>query len=165
MLKFDWNFLVMLLNLIIFFVLMKVFLFKPITRVMEKRKEMINNQFKEADEAQAQAEELKKEYEEKLENIGDESQRIIDDAKENAKVEASKIIERAESDADKLLDEAKKQAVVERENEMRAARENIAELAMEAAAKVVGANVTDKTNSDIFDEFLNESSDGNESEN
>ena len=165
MLKFDWNFLVMLLNLIIFFVLMKVFLFKPIMRVMEKRKEMINNQFKEADEAQAQAEELKKEYEEKLENIGDESQRIIDDAKENAKVEASKIIERAESDADKLLDEAKKQAVVEREIEMRAARENIAELAMEAAAKVVGANVSDKTNSDIFDEFLNESSDGNESEN
>ena len=165
MLKFDLNFLVMLLNLVVFFVLMKVFLFKPIMKVMEKRKEMINNQFKEADEAQAQAEELKKKYEEKLENIGDESQRIIDEAKENAKTEYSKIIERAESDADKLLDEAKKQAVAERENEMRTARENIAELAMEAAAKVVGANVTDKTNSDIFDEFLNEGSDGNESEN
>ena len=165
MLKFDWNFLVMLLNLVVFFVLMKVFLFKPVMKVMEKRKEMINNQFKEADEAKAQAEELKKQYEDKIENIGDESQRIIDDAKENAKAEYSKIIERAENDADKLLDEAKKQAVVERENEMRAARENIAELAMEAAAKVGGANVTDKTNSDIFDEFLNESSDGNESEN
>lgn len=164
MLKFDWNFLVMLFNLVVFFVLMRVFLFKPIMRVMEKRREMINKQFQEADEATAQAEELKKEYEEKLENIGDESQRIIDDAKESAKAEYSKIIERAESDADKLLDEAKKQAVAERESEMRAARENIAELAMEAAAKVVGANVTDKTNSDIFDEFLNESSDGNESE-
>ena len=165
MLKFDWNFLIMLFNLVIFFVLMKVFLFKPITRVMEKRKEMINKQFQEADEANAQAQELKKQYEDKIENINDESQRIIGEAKENAKVEASKIIERAEGDADKLLDEAKKQAIVERENEMRAARENIAELAMEAAAKVVGANVTDKTNSDIFDKFLNESSDGNESEN
>ena len=165
MLKFDWNFLVMLLNLVVFFVLMKVFLFKPIMRVLEKRKEMINNQFREADAAQAQAEELKKEYEEKLENIGDESQRIIGEAKESAKAEYSKIIERAESDADKLLDEAKKQAIVERENEIRAARENIAELAMEAAAKVVGASVSDKTNSDILDEFLNESSDGNESEN
>ncbi|MCH5317658.1 MAG: F0F1 ATP synthase subunit B [Eubacterium sp.] len=165
MLKFDWNFLIMLFNLVIFFVLMKVFLFKPITRVMEKRKEMINKQFQEADEANAQAQELKKQYEDKIENINDESQRIIGEAKENARVEASKIIERAEGDADKLLDEAKKQAIVERENEMRAARENIAELAMEAAAKVVGANVSDKTNSDIFDEFLNESSDGNESEN
>ena len=165
MLKFDWNFLIMLFNLVIFFVLMKVFLFKPITRVMEKRKEMINKQFQEADEANAQAQELKKQYEDKIENINDESQRIIGEAKENAKVEASKIIERAEGDADKLLEEAKKQAIIERENEMRAARENIAELAMEAAAKVVGANVSDKTNSDIFDEFLNESSDGNESEN
>ena len=165
MLKFDWNFLVMLLNLVIFFVLMRVFLFKPVMKVMEKRKEMINKQFQEADDAKAQAEELKKQYEDKIDTINDESQRIIGEAKENAKAEYSKIIERAESDADKLLDEAKKQAVLERENEMRAARENIAELAMEVAAKVVGANVSDKTNSDIFDEFLNESSDGNESEN
>ena len=165
MLKFDWNFLVMLLNLVVFFFLMKKFLFKPVMKVMEKRKEMINKEFQEADEAKAQAEELKKQYEDKIDTINDESQRIIGEAKESAKAEYSKIIERAENDADKLLDEAKKQAVVERENEMRAARENIAELAMEAAAKVVGANVTDKTNSDIFDEFLNESSDGNESEN
>ena len=165
MLKFDWNFLVMLLNLVVFFFLMKKFLFKPVMKVMEKRKEMINKEFQEADEAKAQAEELKKQYEDKIDTINDESQRIIGEAKESAKAEYSKIIERAENDADKLLDEAKKQAVVERENEMRAARENIAELAMEAAAKVVGANVSDKTNSDIFDEFLNESSDGNESEN
>ena len=37
------------------------------------------------------------------------------------------------------------------------AREDIANLAMEAAAKVIGANVSAETNSDIFDEFLNES--------
>lgn len=45
------------------------------------------------------------------------------------------------------------------------AREDIANLAMEAAAKVIGANVSAETNSDIFDEFLNESSESNESEN
>ena len=163
MLKFDWNFLIMLFNLLVFFILMKVFLFKPITKVMEKRKEMINKQFQEAEDANAQVMELKKQYEEKLENINDESQRIISDAKESAKAESSKIIERAEVDAEKLLDEAKKQAAAERENEMRIARENIADLAMEAAAKVVGASVSLKTDSDIFDEFLNESSDGNES--
>ena len=163
MLKFDWNFLIMLFNLVVFFILMKVFLFKPVMKVMEKRKEMINKQFQEAEDANAQAEELKKQYEEKLENINDESQRIISDAKESAKAEYSKIIEKAEDDAEKLLDVAKKQAVEERENEMRIARENIADLAMEAAAKVVGASVSLKTDSDIFDEFLNESSDGNES--
>ena len=40
MLKFDWNMLWTVINLIIFFVLMKVFLFKPIKKTMEKRQEL-----------------------------------------------------------------------------------------------------------------------------
>ncbi|MDE7124204.1 MAG: F0F1 ATP synthase subunit B [Eubacterium sp.] len=165
MLKFDWNFLFMLINLIIFFLLMKRFLFKPIMKVMDKRKEMIDNQFNDAENANNQALELKKQYEEKIENINEESECIISNAKENAKAEYAKIIDKAEADAEKLKAVAKKQAETECENERRMAREDIANLAMEAAVKVIGANVSAETNSDIFDEFLNESSESNESEN
>ena len=66
MLRFDWNFLFMLINLIIFFLLMKRFLFKPIMKVMDKRKEMIDNQFNDAENANNQALEVKKQYEEKI---------------------------------------------------------------------------------------------------
>ncbi len=44
MLKFNWNFLFMLINLVIFYLLMRKFLFKPIMKVMDKRKEIIENQ-------------------------------------------------------------------------------------------------------------------------
>ena len=165
MLRFDWNFLFMLINLIIFFLLMKRFLFKPIMKVMDKRKEMIDNQFNDAENANNQALELKKQYEEKIENINEESESIISDASESAKAEYAKIIDKAEADAEKLKAVAKKQAETECENERRMAREDIANLAMEAAAKVIGANVSAETNSDIFNEFLNESSESNESEN
>ncbi|MDE6124131.1 MAG: F0F1 ATP synthase subunit B, partial [Eubacterium sp.] len=154
-----------LINLIIFFLLMKRFLFKPIMKVMDKRKEMIDNQFNDAENANNQALELKKQYEEKIENINEESECIISNAKENAKAEYAKIIDKAEADAEKLKAVAKKQAETECENERRMAREDIANLAMEAAVKVIGANVSAETNSDIFDEFLNESSESNESEN
>ena len=60
MLKFDWNILFTLINLVIFYLLMKRFLFKPILKVMNKRKEMINKQFQDADDAKSQALELKK---------------------------------------------------------------------------------------------------------
>ena len=163
MLKFDWNFLIMLFNLVVFFILMKVFLFKPVMKVMEKRKEMINKQFQEAEETQMKAEMLKKEYEEKLESIGEESQRIISNAKEEADAKCKEIIEEAEGKAEKLLDDAKLQAAADCENKMREAKKEFADLAMKAAEKVVGANVSLKMDSDIFDEFLNESSDGNES--
>lgn len=158
MLKLDWNILFTLINLIIFYLLMKKFFFKPIMNTMDKRKEMLEKQFKDAEDVNTEALELKKEYEDKIKNAQEESERIINDAKESAKTEYGKIIDKAENDAEKLKATAKKASDAERETILRSAKEDIASLAMEAAEKIVGANVSDKTNSDIFDEFLNEGS-------
>lgn len=158
MLKFDWNILFTLINLVIFYLLMKRFLFKPILKVMNKRKEMINKQFQDADDAKSQALELKKQYEDRLKGADDETERILGEARENAKTEYSRIIDRAQQDVVKMKEDAQKQIDAESEKAMRNAKENIASLAIEAAEKVVGANVDAEKNSAIFDEFLNESS-------
>lgn len=165
MLKFNWNFLFTLINLIIFFLLMRKFLFKPIMNVMNKRKEMIDGQLSDAENAKAEANELKTEYEEKIGNIDAESEELISKAKETARIEYDKIISRAEADAENLKAAAKRQADAACENELRKAREDIANLAIDAAVKVLGTNVSAETDSDIFDEFLNEGSEGNESQN
>ena len=44
------------------------------------------------------------------------------------------------------------------ESTKRAVKEEIAQVAIQAAEKVVGREVSTKTDSDIFDEFLNEGS-------
>ena len=62
MLKFDINILWTLINLIIFFVLMKLFLFKPIKKTLDKRKELIEGQFKAAEDKEKKADELQAEY-------------------------------------------------------------------------------------------------------
>lgn len=159
MLKFDWNILFMLINLVIFYLLMKRFFFKPIIRTMDKRKEMIEKQFEDAENINNEANELKSQYEEKILNINDESDKIISKAKESAKEEYGRILNKAEIDVRRLKEDARKEIDAECENARRAAKEDIANLAMEAAAKVVGANISDQTNSELFDEFLNESSD------
>lgn len=158
MLKLDWNILFTLINLVIFYLLMKKFFFKPIIKTMDQRKEMLEKQFKDAEDVNTQALELKKEYEDKIQNAQQESERIISDAKESAKTEYGRIMDKAENDAEKIKETAKKASNAERETILRSAKEDIASLAMEAAEKIVGANVSDKTNSDIFDEFLNEGS-------
>lgn len=158
MLKFDFNILWTVINLVIFFVLMRLFLFKPIKKIIDKRNELIQKQFKDAEEANAAAEAKMADYENRIANVETEAQQIISDAKDSAKAEYGKIIDRAHTDAKKLKADAEKQIASEKESARKAAKEELASLAMQAAEKVVGANISDKTNSDIFDEFLNESS-------
>ena len=158
MLKFDLNLLWTVINLIVFFVLMKVFLFKPIKKTLDARKELIAKQFKDAEDANNAAEQKMADYESKIANVQSEAEQIISDAKDNAKVEYGKIISRAEVDTARMKKETQKQIDAEKESARAAAKEEIASLAMQAAEKVVGANVDDKTNNNILNEFLNESS-------
>lgn len=155
MLKFDWNILWTIINLVFFFLLMKMFLFKPIKKVLDKRQELLDEQFKNAENTNAAADQKMADYEGRIANVEAEAEQIISDAKDSAKVEYGKIMDRAEDDAKKLKEDAQKQIAIDTENARKAAKEEIASLAMQAAEKVVGASVDSKTNSDILDEFLN----------
>ncbi len=159
MLKFDWNAVFTLVNLIIFYLLMKKFLFGRIKKVIDKRRELLDSEFKKAEETNAEAENKLRDYENKISDYKNEGRKIIDDARENARVEYDKILDRAENDANALRADAEREIEEERQAARRASKEEIASLALQAAEKVVGKSVSADTDSAIFDEFLNESSD------
>ena len=159
MLKFDINILWTLINLIIFFVLMKLFLFKPIKKTLDKRKELIEGQFKAAEDKEKKAGELQAEYQSQLSGVEDEKKAIIAEARNNAKGEYDKIVARANDDAVKIKQDAKKASEFESEKARLAVKQEIAELAMQAATKVVEKEVSPETNKMLYDQFLNESSD------
>lgn len=159
MLKFDFNFIWTIINLIIFFLLMRLFLLKPIKKVLDKRKEMIDNQFSAAEEKEKSAMELYNEYQSQLSGVEDEKKQIIVDARSSAKAEYNKIVDKAYSDADKIKTDAQRAANLETEKIKRAVREEIASLAMETAAKVVGDKTSSDYDSAMYDKFLDESSD------
>ncbi len=162
MLKFDLNFVFTLVNLIIFFILVRVFLFKPIQKVINKRNEIINEQLENADNAQKHAEELKEQYQAQLEGVEEEKSRILIDARNSAKKEYENIVSRAETDAEKIKANAKKVSDAECEKARLAVKEEIAALAMETAIKVIGDSVSAKTDKEIYDKFLSESSENND---
>ncbi len=158
MLKFDLNFLWVIINLILFFVLMRLVLFKPIKKAMDKRQELIDSELSSARNANAEAEEKLKDYESRIAGYQSEGEQILSDARDSAKAEYDKILERADTDAEAIRETARAQMAAEAEDARKAAREEIASLAMQAAEKIVGANVSAATDSAIFDEFLQESS-------
>lgn len=158
MLKFDWNILWTLINLIFFFLLMKFFLFNPIKKVLNKRQELIDEQLKTARATNAMADEKLADYESRIADVQTEAEHIINDARDEAKAEYGKIMERAEVDAKQMRADAQKQIELDAELARKAAKDEIASLAMQAAEKVVGKVVDAQTNSDIFDDFLSEGS-------
>ena len=64
MLSLDWNLLFTVINLVIFYILMKKFVWNKVLGAMDKRQSKIDQQFKDADEDRRAAGALKTEYEE-----------------------------------------------------------------------------------------------------
>ncbi len=159
MLKFDINALFTLVNLIIFYLLMKKFLFGRIKKVLDARRKMIDEQFKTAKKTNIEANKKLKDYESRIASYKTEGEQIISDAKESAKAEYDKILDRAESDAASLRADAEREIEEEKLAARKASKEELADLAIQAAEKIVEKNVSAETDSAIFDEFLNESSD------
>ena len=70
MLRIDFNLVLTMINLVILFLILRKFLFRPIMNIMEKREAMISDGLKNAEDSQNQALELKSQYEEKLKGAG-----------------------------------------------------------------------------------------------
>ena len=78
MLRIDFNLVLTMINLVILFLILRKFLFRPIMNIMEKREAMISDGLKNAEDSQNQALELKSQYEEKLKGAGEESSQMIE---------------------------------------------------------------------------------------
>lgn len=164
MLRLDWNLLFNIINLIVLYLLMKKFLIKPITSIMEQRKALIEQQLANAGEAEKSAGELKRQYEDRLQTSRDESVKIVEQARQDAKKEYNRIVENADSQAGKILEDARKTAKLQSDSALKDAEKHIASLAMAAAAKVIGSGSSDSVNSVIYDQFLAKAGDGDDTD-
>ena len=155
MLNFSpFNLLCIVLNLLILLALMKKFLYKPVLGVIEKRQELLNDQFERVKESQEEANRLKAQYETSLSDAKQEEQRIIREAKTQAGAEYDKIVAEAEKEAKQIVTEAKKAGLDEREKALKAADAEITKLAVAAASKIVSQTTCEKTDYGIYEEFL-----------
>ncbi|MBR2283864.1 MAG: F0F1 ATP synthase subunit B [Ruminococcus sp.] len=153
-----WNFIWSAVNIIILFILLRIFLFKPINKLMNDRTESIQKDIDDAKKAKEEAEELKQQYADSISDAKDEANRIIMKAHEDAESEKAAIIERSKAEAEDIVSAAGKAAESERRRVIQQAQSQIADLAIEAASKVVGANLDDEKNRRLVDEFLSEES-------
>ena len=152
MLSLDLNLVWNIVNLVVLYLLLRHFLFKPVMGIMDKRKKIIEDGLKNAQDAQSDAKKMKQEYEDALKGAKQESAQIIENARSAAKNEYDRIVGEAGDKAGNIIESAKEIVRVERERTMKELQGEIAGLAVASAAKIVGKTA----DQDLYDQFLKE---------
>lgn len=151
-----WNFIWPIINIILLFILLKIFLFKPLRKMMDERTASIQNDIDSAEKAKLESQELAEANRETLAQARKEAQDIIAQAKQEAASVKSELLKSSQEEAKQLIDSANKNIAVERQKALQEAQSQIADLAIAAASKIVGENLGDENNRRLVDNFLEE---------
>ena len=91
MLRLDINLVFTIINLLIWYAIIRIFLFKPINKVIDKRNTAIQEKYDEAKKMQEEAQEGRQ----LIENAQKEADKVIRKAGEDARREKDKMLEQA----------------------------------------------------------------------
>ena len=143
-----------IINIIILYLLMKKFLFKPVTDIIEKRQKGIENALEEAEKQKQQANELYCRYQQSISKMQQEGKEIVQQAKNRAEVEYEKLIADAKQEATQIKLSAEKSVAIQEQKAMEEARESIVNLALSMTEKLIEENNTAAADEKKLQEFL-----------
>lgn len=156
MLVLDWNIIWTIVNITILYLLMKKFLFGPITEMMDNRTKTIEDSFEAAKNKNEEAEHLKMQYEEALSHAKVEAEEIVKEARERANDVYDRTVKAAEDEASRVIENANKAIEVERKKTIEGIENEIIGLTMAAASKILEQNINEDMNKQLVDDFLAE---------
>lgn len=144
-----------IISFLILFFILRTLVWKRFLQLLDTRKERISSEFKNIEDSKAEAAKLKSDYENRMENIDQiartkieeavfEGKRIAEEIRENANTEALQII--------KKTDEALKAEMARAREEF---RDEIVDIALLAAEKVIEEKLTEEEDRKIAEDFLN----------
>ncbi|HBF66066.1 MAG TPA: ATP synthase F0 subunit B [Clostridium sp.] len=147
---------VSIINILVLFLFLKVFLFQRVASVIEERQRTIESSLQDADLKKLEAYQLKQDYENDIKEAGNQAGIILKEAKERAEIEYVAILSEAKKEAVKTMEDTRKAIELEREKSVEMAKTEIAGVALLAASKVIGKNVDNDTNQQYLGDFLKE---------
>ena len=150
----GWTFLAQICNLMIQLVIFKKFLLKPIKQVIADRKAKADSEIADAQKLRTEAEAMKAEYEQNLQNARTEANQIVAAAQTTATARSEEIVGEARAQAAALKQKAEADIAQERKKAVNEVKDEIGGIAMEIASKVVEREISEKDHKDLIDEFI-----------
>jgi F-type H+-transporting ATPase subunit b len=150
----GWTFLAQICNLMIQLLIFKKFLLKPIRQVIADRKAKADSEIADAQKLRTEAEAMKAEYEQNLQNARTEANQIVAAAQKTATARSEEIVGEARAQAAALKQKAEADIAQERKKAVNEVKDEIGGIAMEIASKVVEREISEKDHKDLIDEFI-----------
>ena len=157
MIDLGITFLFQLVNFIILFLILKHFLFEPVTNFMQQRADRIANEIEDAEQKEKEATELKKKYQQKIKDAKEEAQQIIEEGKRRGREREKEIVSEAEDKADRKLARAEEEISRAKDKAREELKEEVSELTLllskKALQKIVDQDMQEQSIANYIDQL------------
>ncbi len=150
----GWTFLAQVCNLMIQLVIFKKLLLNPVKKVIAERKAKADSQIADAEKLRTEAEAMKAEYEQNLQNARTEANQIVAAAQKTAAARSEELLGEARAQVAALKQKAEADIAQERKKAVNEVKDEIGGMAMEIASKVVEREIKEADHQDLIDEFI-----------
>ena len=140
-----------LVAMLALFILLSYLLFNPARKLIQKRKDYIESQLSEAASAKDEALAMKKEYDDKLAKVDDESTELISQARQKAN--------EAGDEAHRILARAEKEVALEKDKVRDEMKQEMVQVASMMAGKLVSESISEEAQAKLIEETCNEMGD------
>lgn len=150
----TYEYIFQLINTFLVFFVLKKLLFKPVLDIIASREKDITEDLARAERAKKEGLTLKSEYEAKLTSAKEQGQEIIKQATLRAEQKEAEIIANAKQEAIQLKEKASKDIEQERQKVMNEIKDEISNIALLAASKVIEKDIDSSKHKELINNFI-----------
>jgi F-type H+-transporting ATPase subunit b len=143
-------------SFVILFAIMAKFAFPAVNKLMQARTERIRNNIDEAQTVRDEAEQILSDYQRQLADARNESNRIIEEARQAAEQLRQDMVRRADEEVAELRRRNAEDLQIAQERAISQLQSQVRNLAIELAEKVVGQNLDRDRNLRLVDQYIAE---------
>ena len=143
-------------NLFLQLLVFKIFFLDKIKAILDQRREAADKQITEAENAKAEAMTIKKTYEQNMLQAKAKADDLLQTAQRPANSRSEEIIAQAQQQAAQIKSKAADDIALEKKKAINEAKDEISDLAMAIAGKVVGRELNAGDQAEMIDRFIDE---------
>jgi F-type H+-transporting ATPase subunit b len=147
-----------LINFFVLLILLRLFLYRPILEMLDRRSQRIREGLAAAEQSKEQAAEAEQEVARQLDEARRQGQTLVSQAQETSTRIQEEARNQARREAEQLLERARNEIQLERDQAIAELRKEFADLTIAAAEKVIGQSLDRQAHQRLIQEALQDSS-------
>lgn len=159
-LNVEWGTMIItLFTFLVLLALLKKFAWGPLKDIMDQRQNDINKDIDDAEQAKLNAQKLEEENNQTLKATQQEVQKILEDAKLQAREQQEQIIHEANTRANGMIETAQNEINSQKERALADINNQISQLSVSIAAKVLNKEISEEDQKALVDKYIKEAGD------